>query len=95
MAYCMLFTLKHENRSMPDLILFQRDHCHLCELAWEVLAQARVADFDSVWIEGDTELENRYGLRVPVLRHTRSSMELDWPFNAEQVRELMASSTQL
>ena len=94
MAYCMLFNLKHENRLMTDLILFQRDHCHLCELAWEVLAQARVADFDSVWIEGDHELEKKYGLRVPVLRHTRSSMELDWPFSARQVRELMASSTQ-
>jgi len=80
---------------MPDLILYQRDYCHLCELAWEVLAQARIADFDSVWIEGDKLLENRYGLRVPVLRHTRSSMELDWPFSAEQVRELMASSTRL
>ncbi|MGH8105846.1 MAG: glutaredoxin family protein [Arenimonas sp.] len=76
---------------MPDLILFQRDHCHLCELAWEVLAQARVADFESVWIEGDQQLENQYGLRVPVLKHTRSSMELDWPFTAEQVALLMAS----
>lgn len=77
---------------MPNLILFQRDHCHLCELAWEVLAQARAPDFESVWIEGDSELENQYGLRVPVLKHTRSSMELDWPFTAEQVRLFMASS---
>jgi len=80
---------------MPELILFQRDHCHLCELAWEVLAQAHVADFDSVWIEGEADLEKQYGLRVPVLRHTRSSMELDWPFTAEQVRRLMVSSSQV
>lgn len=77
---------------MSYLILFQRDHCHLCELAWEVLAQAQVPDFESVWIEGDCELENQYGLRVPVLKHTRSSMELDWPFTAEQVRLFMAFS---
>ena len=95
MAYCMLLNRKHENQSMSDLILFQRDHCHLCELAWEVLAQACVPDFDSVWIEGDSLLEKSYGLRVPVLKHTRSSMELDWPFSAEQVRELMAFSAQL
>ena len=76
---------------MPDLILFQRDHCHLCELAWEVLAQARVADFESVWIEGDSDLEKQYGLRVPALKYTRNSMELDWPFTAEQVQSLMAS----
>ncbi len=80
---------------MSHLILFQRDHCHLCELAWEVLAQAQVSDFESIWIEGDTSLENQYGLRVPVLKYTRNSMELDWPFTAEQVRELMASSEQV
>lgn len=80
---------------MPNLILFQRDHCHLCELAWEVLAQAQVPDFESVWIEGDSELEKQYGLRVPVLKHTRISMELDWPFTAEQVRLFMASSAEI
>ena len=80
---------------MPDLILFQRDHCHLCELAWEVLAQAQVPDFESVWIEGDSALENLYGLRVPVLKHTRNGTELDWPFTVEQVRLLMVSSEQV
>ncbi|MGH8050007.1 MAG: glutaredoxin family protein [Arenimonas sp.] len=79
---------------MADLILFQRDHCHLCELAWEVLAQARVADFESVWIEGDAGLENLYGLRVPVLQCTRNGMELDWPFTSEQVQELIVSVRQ-
>lgn len=77
---------------MPDLLLFQRDHCHLCELAWEVLANARVADFESVWIDDDADLRMQYGLRVPVLKHTRSGMELDWPFTAEQVIRLIASS---
>jgi hypothetical protein len=95
MAYCMLFELKHDNEAMSDLILFQRDHCHLCELAWEVLAHAGVSDFESVWIEGDSRLGDQYGLRVPVLKHTRSSMELDWPFTADQVRMLMASSVQV
>jgi len=80
---------------MPYLILFQRDHCHLCELAWEVLAQAQVPDFESVWIEGDAALEKQFGLRVPVLKHTRNSMELDWPFTVEQVRLLMVSSEQV
>lgn len=80
---------------MPDLILFQRDHCHLCELAWEVLAQAQVPDFESIWIDGDKELEEKYGLRVPVLKHTRNSMELDWPFTTEQVRLFMEASAQV
>ena len=82
-------------QAMSDLILFQRDHCHLCELAWEVLAQAQVTDFESMWIDGDKELETKYGLRVPVLKHIRNAVELDWPFTAGQVRLLMAASAQV
>jgi hypothetical protein len=68
------------------LILYQRDDCHLCDLALEVLAQARLPDFTSVFIDGDAELEARYGERVPVLRDDAGGRELDWPFNAESVR---------
>lgn len=64
------------------IILYQRDDCHLCDLALDVLAQARVPDFESVFIDGDTQLESRYGERVPVLRDDASGRELDWPFDA-------------
>jgi hypothetical protein len=75
----------------PDLVLIQRDQCHLCELAWVVLAQAHVPDFESVWIDDDAALQTRYGLRVPVLLHEPSGVELDWPFTAEQVMALQVS----
>ena len=52
------------------LILYQRDNCHLCDLALEVLAQARVPEFESVFIDEDDALEERYGLRVPCLLYT-------------------------
>jgi hypothetical protein len=68
------------------LILFQRDDCHLCDLALEVLAQARVPDFDSVFIDDDAGLEAAYGNRVPVLRNEASGLELDWPFDAAKLR---------
>ena len=68
------------------LILYQRDDCHLCDLALEVLAAAHVPEFDSVFIDGDEALEARYGIRVPVLHETASGAELDWPFDVEQVR---------
>jgi hypothetical protein len=68
------------------LILFQRDECHLCDLALAVLAQARAPEFASVWIDGDEALEARYGERVPVLRDADSGRELDWPFAADVVR---------
>ena len=67
------------------LILYQRDDCHLCDLALEVLAQARMPDFDSVFVDDDADLEARYGDRVPVLREQESARELNWPFDAPAV----------
>ena len=72
------------------LTLIQRDDCHLCDLAWEQLAAAGVPDFESLWIDGDAVLEARYGVRIPVLRREDSGAELDWPFNAEAVRQFLA-----
>ncbi len=74
------------------LILFQRDDCHLCDLALEVLAQARAPDFDSVFIDDDADLEAGYGERVPVLREDASGKELGWPFDAASVRAFIQSS---
>jgi len=71
---------------MADLVLYQRDYCHLCDQALAVLAQARAPEFDSVWVDDDPALESRYGTRVPVLRDARDGRELDWPFDAAAVQ---------
>ena len=73
-----------------ELILYQRDDCHLCDLALEVLSAARVPDFESVFIDDDV-LEQRYGMRVPVLRDDASGCELDWPFDVGVVCMLLAA----
>ena len=72
-----------------ELTLYQRDTCQLCDLALEVLAHARVPEFESVFIDNDDALEVRYGLRVPVLRDEVSGIELDWPFDVEAVRRML------
>jgi len=72
------------------LTLFQRDDCHLCDLAYEVLAAAGVADFDPIWIDGDAGLEADYGARIPVLRREDTGAELDWPFSVEAVGLFLA-----
>jgi hypothetical protein len=77
---------------MPDLILYQRDYCHLCDLALSVLAEAHAPDFDSAWVDDSAELEARYGVRVPVLRDNRAGRELDWPFDAAAVRVFLGQS---
>jgi len=73
---------------MP-LTLYQRDDCHLCDLAVEALAMARAGDFASVYIDDDPALEQRYGLRVPVLRDG-AGRELDWPFDAARLAGWLA-----
>lgn len=75
----------------PVLTLFQRDDCHLCDLALAVLAGAGVPDFDSVFIDGDDRLEACYGVRVPVLRNATTGVELDWPFDAGRLTVLLQS----
>ena len=79
-------------QSVPALILYQRDDCPLCDGALAVLAQARVPDFETVWIDDDEGLEARYGIRVPVLRDDPGGRELDWPFDADAVRAFVAGA---
>lgn len=71
------------------LTLYQRDDCHLCDLALEVLARAKTPEFSSVFIDDDAQLEARYGARVPVLRDAASGAELDWPFGVESVQRFL------
>ena len=73
------------------LTLYQRDDCHLCDLALALLAQVRAPEFDSVFIDGDDALEERYGLRVPVLREETRGVELAWPFEADALRRFLAA----
>ena len=72
----------------PRFVLYQRDDCHLCDLALAVLAEARLPGFESVFIDGDDSLETRFGSRVPVLREEASGTELDWPFEASAAAAL-------
>ncbi len=73
------------------LILYQRDDCCLCDQALDVLAGAGAPEFASVFVDGDDDLEQRYGLRVPVLRNRENGGELDWPFDAASVRAFIGS----
>ena len=68
----------------------QRDDCALCDKAWEILHQAGVSDFESVYIDGDMALEQRFGRLVPVLCWQQD--QLNWPFTAEQVKTWLLSS---
>ncbi len=77
---------------MPSLILYQRDYCHLCDMALAVMAEAETPEFESAWVDDSPGLVTRYGTRVPVLRDIRDGRELDWPFDAAAVRAFLAAA---
>lgn len=72
----------------PGWDLYIRDDCGLCDQALERLAAAKFPAFTMVWIDDDPGLEQRYGCRIPVLRHRASGNALDWPFSVEALRQL-------
>jgi hypothetical protein len=55
---------------MVEVIIYSRSNCHLCEVALEVLEQMQ-SEFSFTiskrLIDGDIELENKYGESVPVI----------------------------
>ena len=75
---------------MLRLQLYQRDDCQLCDEAVALLARVHAPDFESVWIDDDADLEERYGERVPVLRDGGSGHELGWPFDAAALQAFLS-----
>jgi len=76
------------------LILYGTRGCHLCEDAETLLSEAirtRRAEIpvEIVDIAGKRELEDRYGVRIPVVRDPASGAELGWPFDAARLGEFL------
>ncbi|HOW76563.1 MAG TPA: glutaredoxin family protein [Candidatus Competibacteraceae bacterium] len=67
------------------LLLYTTSGCHLCEQA-EALLQSVGAPVETVEIADDEALLERYGVRIPVLRHRETGGELDWPFDAAVIQ---------
>ena len=55
---------------MIEVSVYSRSNCHLCEVALEVISEIRT-EFDftitKILIEGNAELEEKYGEQVPVI----------------------------
>lgn len=76
------------------LKLYSTSSCHLCEEATAVLLSVRSIDltWEEIEISDDDTLLARYGTRIPVLLNYRSGQELDWPFNRQDVINLIAEN---
>ncbi|WP_025127221.1 glutaredoxin family protein [Pseudomonas sp. PH1b] len=71
----------------PECQLFGTLGCHLCELAEAELMPLVEHGLmvELVDIAESQELFDAYGLRIPVLCRVDTGLELNWPFDAEQV----------
>lgn len=75
------------------LILYTGPNCHLCEQAKAILYSLLDGgewSLQEVNIEGDPGLQEKYGIRIPVIV-TPNGDEKGWPFTAGQVKRLLGS----
>lgn len=70
------------------LILYTRSGCHLCDQVAAML-EAIQASVTPVDIDSDPELEQKYGLLIPVLFLPRTGQKLFFPFNEDQLRQFL------
>jgi len=78
------------NDGPPEIVLYERDGCHLCDAAAavldEVLGSGRYRRVD---IDASDDLVVRYGFRVPVVAvggHDR----LEAPIHPDELRRMLA-----
>ena len=75
-------------------ILFGTRNCHLCEQAQELLSyyKAYLNDqivFEVIDIVEDQQWFDKYSLRIPVLYHPESQIDLGWPFDQHSLAKFI------
>ncbi|WP_446809283.1 glutaredoxin family protein [Methylomonas sp. 2BW1-5-20] len=75
---------------MAEFILYGTEGCHLCEEA-EALLIAAELNFEIRDIMSSEQWQADYGLLIPVLWHSHSRSQLNWPFDGRQVQAFNAA----
>ena len=73
------------------LLLYTLVGCHLCEQVADMLHGMGIG-CTPVEIDTDPELEEKYGISIPVLRRLDTGRELFFPFNEEQVLNFLGDT---
>ena len=76
-------------------VLFGTDGCHLCDIAAQLVVVAAEGIEVTIYQEDIAEsdlLVERYGTRIPVILNELTEQELNWPFSAEQAREIFLNN---
>jgi glutaredoxin len=76
---------------MTKLRLYSRPDCHLCEYALVLLDESGcTVELETVDIETQAELLERYDITIPVFQRMDTGAELFWPFDDDELEEFLA-----
>lgn len=81
-------------KGVGEFVVYSTIGCHLCDVAMGIVNACALLDGATVCsldIGEDNNLIREYGIRIPVIRHVQSGMELGWPFDAEQLHTWVKS----
>lgn len=79
---------------MKQITLYTGPNCHLCEQAKAVLyplLTERGLQLAEVNIQTDAGLQEKYGIRIPVVALANGE-EKGWPFTAAQIGRMIENS---
>jgi hypothetical protein len=74
--------------------MYSRTTCGLCDEAREVIVAVRAEqpfEYEEVFVDGDADLEGRYGQRVPVVL-VNGEEEFDLHVDPERLRGVLAAA---
>lgn len=78
------------NSRMQKVTLFTKLDCSLCDTAYQMLLDLAFdipLEIDIIDISHPhNNLEDSYGIRIPVLAIDSVETELEWPFTAEDIK---------
>ena len=77
----------------PKIMFYSGPHCHLCDLAQELMEQlpsGLVSEVEKVDIAKDHNAYHLYAVRIPVLKRADTDEELGWPFDLEQLKRFLS-----
>ena len=74
------------------LLLYTRRGCHLCEAAEDMLGvHARAGTVEIIDVDGESDLQSRYGSRVPVLV-ANGTVVMEGRFHESELARLLNSA---
>lgn len=83
---------------MIQLKLYGTSACHLCEQAEQLLEQLQQLGsqliVEKIDISNHPQLEQAYGIRIPVVREPGTGTELAWPFDLAALNDFIVALQQ-